>query len=129
MAGNTLSLVFPIPCVSLRSAVACPLLVLIFAALCDCSSDPTRDAYRRVKTKVLSHPYAVDKIPPKILSVNEVEKTVSVAALIAVGWDEPAFAWDPTNESIFAIGVSSTDIWTPCLVNTLVRVKVKLAIV
>ena len=51
----------------LRTAGVCLLLMLIGAS-CHMTSNETRDAYRRVKAKLLSHPYAVDKIPPKTLS-------------------------------------------------------------
>ncbi|GFR62183.1 acetylcholine receptor subunit alpha-like 2 [Elysia marginata] len=120
---------------SLRTAGVC-LLLLVLIAPCDSSTDPERDAYRRVKMDLLSHPYAVDKIPPKvnstenidieigftpqqILYVNEAQMTVTVSATLSVIWHEPAFTWDSTNTSVFVVSVSTNDIWTPILMNPL----------
>ncbi|GFR84294.1 neuronal acetylcholine receptor subunit alpha-6 [Elysia marginata] len=45
--------------------------------------------------------------------------TVTVAATIGIIWTEPAFSWDSTNTSVFAVSVSTRDIWTPVLLNPL----------
>ena len=52
----------------LRTAGVCLLVLLISASFDSTSSRETRDAYRRVKANLLSHPYAVDKIPPNVVS-------------------------------------------------------------
>ena len=57
----------------------------------------------------------------QILSVNEVDMTVTVAASIAVGWSEPAFAWDVTDDDVDSVSVFARDVWTPTIVNSLVR--------
>ena len=59
--------------------------------------------------------------PDQILSVNEVDMTVTVAASIAVGWSEPAFAWDVTDDDVDSVSVFARDVWTPTIVNSLVR--------
>ncbi|RUS70363.1 hypothetical protein EGW08_021877 [Elysia chlorotica] len=113
------------------------LLTVLLALSCDrVSCDSLRDAYRQVKNDILSHPYAVDKIPPQvdasgnidislgfspqeILSVNEVEMTVTIAATLSIYWIEPSFTWDASNNSIVTVSVSTEDIWTPTLLNIL----------
>ena len=42
----------------------------------DITADQTRDAYRKVKANLLSHPYAVDKIPPKVLPGESIDIAV-----------------------------------------------------
>ncbi|GFR84296.1 hypothetical protein ElyMa_005995500 [Elysia marginata] len=51
---------------NLRAVGVCLLLVAVGARSCDSSTDQERDAYCRVKVNLLSHPYAVNKIPPKV---------------------------------------------------------------
>ncbi|KAK3778178.1 hypothetical protein RRG08_007416 [Elysia crispata] len=120
---------------SLRTAGFYLLLALLKVS-CDTTRDPLRDAYHQVKMDLLTHPYAVNKIPPhvnstdnidislgflpqQILFVNEVEMTVAISATVSIGWKEPSFAWDPTNHSIMALTVSAHDVWTPVLINSL----------
>ncbi|GFO23687.1 neuronal acetylcholine receptor subunit alpha-2 [Plakobranchus ocellatus] len=117
------------------SSVYLTMLAVLMGVRCN-TLYPERDAYTELKSSLLSHPYAVNKIPPKvgqndsidihisfvpneILFVNEGEMTVTVAATIYIQWEEPVFSWNPAeNGSIGSISVASSDIWTPILVNT-----------
>ncbi|KAK3770222.1 hypothetical protein RRG08_007411, partial [Elysia crispata] len=55
----------------------------------------------------------------QVLFVNEVEMTVTISATLALGWSEPAFAWDLVTSNITAVSVSIHDIWAPVLANPL----------
>ena len=57
---------------SLRTSGVFLLLVMIGAS-CDMTSNETRESYRKVKAKLLSHPYSVDKIPPKVLPAENID--------------------------------------------------------
>ena len=41
------------------------------------TSNETREAYRKVKVNLLSHPYAVEKIPPKVKGGEDINISIS----------------------------------------------------